>query len=107
VKEMFASIPDSVWLMLLATIGTWYRQLYGFYSAKQENPEIVFDYRYVNATAIATIAVMTTMAAMGDIVPLTWASATSALASGMGIQEFTTQACKLTPTPGELKNENK
>lgn len=96
---MIAGIPDYIIVMVIAMMGVLYRQVMGFYKAKQANPNIVFDPHYVDATVVAMIGTAA-IYATADI-QLSAGIALAALASGMGIQEITVQVAKVARTPGE------
>lgn len=98
---MIAGIPDYIIVMVIAMTGVLYRQVMGFYKAKQANPGLTFDPHYIDATVVAMIGTAAIYATTD--IQLSAGIVLAALASGMGIQEITVQVAKITRTPG--KNE--
>jgi hypothetical protein len=99
--KMLSGIEDCIILGAIAVAGTLYKQVYGFYVAKQKTPSLEFDVNYVHSTVISAVTIFSSYVIAGDSIALTGAMAVTALLSGMGGQELITKANKLLPTPGK------
>jgi flagellar basal body-associated protein FliL len=101
------SIGDSIILVAIAVLGVLFYMGLGFLGAKQKNPELKFDVRYVYVTMFTAFTVALLYSEPVEVVTVSMIF--QAFLVGFGGNGAVTKVAQISPTPGQdliKKGEN-
>lgn len=93
-------LSDTLFIMCVAALGAIIKQVFGYLIAKEANPNMLFSWKYAQATFlyIAATAFIYTATSM----PITCGNMIVVLLSGYGGQSALTTGFKIAPTPAKF-----